>query len=204
MSLHNPIPIKLNKAPNRTFGIVAARFNQHLVDKLLATVVDTLTKAGVPQDNIEIIRVPGSNEIPYAVNALGEVYDFDCIIALGVIIAGQTDHHKIIAQSTSKALQTISIEHGFPIINGILSVQTYEQAQERCSGKINQGEQIANAACEMANLRVQFDQRTRDQDQEQLPFFENFGQKDLWDDTLDQFDDDDFDETENRDEDGWK
>jgi 6,7-dimethyl-8-ribityllumazine synthase len=132
------------------FGIVAARYNKELVDSLIDQVITTLQGAGVPNDNIRLIRVPGSHEIPYTVNMLAMSGEADCIIALGVVIAGETDHHDVIAVSTATALQNISIELEIPIINGIITTKNKSQAEDRVNGSHKRGVQYANAALEMA------------------------------------------------------
>ncbi len=150
MSLEIPESISTD-ARNCSFAIVASRYNQELVDLLLDNVLKNLTQAGVEEDAIELIRVPGSHEIPYTISMLAEPMHFDCLIALGVIIAGETDHHEIIAQSSSLAIQQIAIDTHTPIINGIIT-STREQAEVRCGSDINRGKEFALAALEMAEV----------------------------------------------------
>ena len=150
MSLEIPKSINAN-ARNRKFAIVASRYNQELIDLLLENVLKNLTQAGVQKDAIELIRVPGSHEIPYTISMLAEPMYFDCLIALGVIIAGETDHHEIIAQSSSFAIQQITLDTCTPIINGIITA-TRDQAEARCGSEINRGKEFALAALEMAEV----------------------------------------------------
>jgi 6,7-dimethyl-8-ribityllumazine synthase len=134
-------------------GIAAARFNESLVDGLLGRMVASLRKGGVSEENIAVMRVPGSHEIPWAVNAFAVGGECDCVIALGVLIGGDTNHHELVGQSVSHALQRIAIETGVPVINGVLVVNSLAQAQARSVGKINRGVEFARAALEMAELK---------------------------------------------------
>lgn len=138
---------------NLRFGIVAARFNQRLVNNLLSHVIQTLEAAGTPQTNIETVRVPGSHEVPYAAAMLARSGNFDCIIALGLVLAGDTNHHDMIAHATAHALQRTAIDSEIPVINGIITVNSQEQAEARCGTALNRGREFALAALEMAELK---------------------------------------------------
>lgn len=135
-------------------AIVASRYNGMLVDSLLKNALAALTLADAPPPRIE--RVPGSAELPYAASVLADPTQVDAIIALGVVIAGDTSHHTIIGESTALALQEISIRQKVPVINGILVVNTTEQAQERAGETINRGKEFALAALEMAQLKTKW------------------------------------------------
>ncbi|MEM8866646.1 MAG: 6,7-dimethyl-8-ribityllumazine synthase [Verrucomicrobiota bacterium] len=135
-------------------GIIAARFNQTLVDSLLDHAIETLINAGAETPSVE--RVPGSAELPYAAATLAESKQFDVIIAIGVVIAGDTNHHNLIGDSTAIALQDISIQNKVPIINGILIVNNIEQAQARAGTEINRGREFAAAALEMAQFQLKW------------------------------------------------
>lgn len=137
-------------------GIVAARFNEPLVNGLLRHVVIGLRAAGVTDDNIAVMRVPGSHEIPWAVSAFASGGECDCVIGLGVLIGGDTNHHEMVGQSVSHALQRVAIETGIPVINGVIVVDSHAQAKARCVGKINRGAEFAQAALEMAELKRKF------------------------------------------------
>lgn len=132
------------------FGIVAARYNNELVEALVERVRKTLRKSKVSEGSIKILRVPGSAELPYVANMLAQTGEYDCVIALGVVIAGDTPHHEVIAQSTAVALQGIAIQSEVPVINGILTVNTRAQAEERITGSMDRGVEFAQAALEMA------------------------------------------------------
>ena len=133
-------------------AIVAARYNFQLVNALLESVLDTLGSSGVRSDDIEVFRVPGSSEIPHAAAMVAKTGSFDVVVALGLIIEGDTDHHAIIGNSTAQALQAIGINFEIPVINGILTVRNTEQAEERITGELNRGAEFAHAALEMAKL----------------------------------------------------
>jgi 6,7-dimethyl-8-ribityllumazine synthase len=152
MSLSAPTPIKQDGAPF-AIGIVAARFNAVLVDALLHTVYEKLTVAGVKGKRITVVRVPGSHEVPWAVQALAGRKGCHCVIGLGVLIAGDTSHHEMVGRSVSQALQQVALTTGTPVINGVMVVDNLKQAEERCTGTINRGAEFARAALEMAALK---------------------------------------------------
>ena len=150
MSLDSP-DIQTTDSSNLRFAIVASRYNEVLVDTLVQHVTATLTAANVPAPVIE--RVPGAAELPYAANTLADHILFDAIIAIGVVIAGDTDHHAIIGNSTAWALQEISIQQKVPVINGILVVNNLAQAEIRVAEPVNRGKEFALAAIEMARFK---------------------------------------------------
>lgn len=153
MSLDSPSIQEIDGSGMR-FAIVAARFNEALVDSLVENACKALEAAGAPTPVIE--RTPGSNELPYAVSVLAESCQFDGIIAIGLVIAGATNHHNVIGDSCANALHQIAIETQLPIINGITVVDNHEQAEERSSGKINRGREFALAALEMVQFSKQW------------------------------------------------
>ena len=150
MSLAKPSLLSVDGAKLR-LGIVAARFNEPLVDALLARVQAGLAAAGVPAKNIAVVRVPGSHEVPWAVQAL--TGGRDCVIGLGVLIGGDTNHHEMVGQSVSHALQRVALGTGVPVINGVIVASTRAQAQARCAGRIDRGAEFARAAVEMGALK---------------------------------------------------
>jgi 6,7-dimethyl-8-ribityllumazine synthase len=151
MSRHAPTEISLNGAPF-SFGIVAARYNPALVDALLHTVFEQLTAAGVKEKRIRIVRVPGSHEVPWAAQALAAGQP-DCVIALGVLVGGDTNHHEMVGTSVSHALQQVALATRTPVINGVIVADNLKQAEERCVGTISRGGEFARAALEMAALK---------------------------------------------------
>ena len=152
MSLAAPTTRRLPVSHLR-IGIVAARFNEALVDGLLARVVARLRTAGVKEASLTTVRVPGSHEVPWAVQALARRGRRDAVIGLGVLIAGDTNHHEMVGASVSHALQAVALATGVPVINGVLVANSAAQAQARCTGKINRGAEFASAALEMAALK---------------------------------------------------
>ena len=151
MSLSTPEPLALNGA-KLSFGIVAARYNPDLVEALLRKVLSELADAGVNEKRIEVVRVPGSHEVPVAAQWLAQSGKRDCVIALGVLIGGDTNHHEMVGQSVSQALQQVALSTHTPVINGVIVANTLKQAQARCLGSINRGAEFARAALEMAAL----------------------------------------------------
>jgi 6,7-dimethyl-8-ribityllumazine synthase len=155
MSLLAPSSVVTHGAAFR-IGIAAARFNQTLVDGLLGRVVEHLRAAAVTEANITIVRVPGSHEVPWAAQALASRGRFDCVVGLGVLIAGDTQHHEMVGASVSQALQRVALDTRVPVINAVIVVNTLAQARARCVGKINRGAEFAAATLEMAALRRKF------------------------------------------------
>lgn len=152
MSLDAPTPLSLSGAGCR-IGIVAARFNSALVDALVERATATLMAAGVAPDAIQTIRVPGSHETPWAAQQLAASGRFDAVIALGVLIAGDTNHHEMVGDAVAHALMRVSLDTRVPVINGVIVVNNLAQAEARTTGSINRGAEFAAAALEMATLK---------------------------------------------------
>ena len=152
MSLASP-ELRIVDGAAFRIGIAAARFNASLVDALLERVVVALRNARVQERRIETVRVPGSHEVPWAAHALAITNRFDCVIGLGVLIAGETNHHEMVGNSVSHALQQVAITTRVPVINGVIVANSLAQAKARCTGKINRGAEFAAAALEMAALK---------------------------------------------------
>jgi len=151
MSLAAPKPSRIDGAPFR-FAVVAACFNADLVDGLAGRVDAALRAAGVKAGRIDLHRVPGSHEVPWAIARLAARGRYDCLIALGVLIGGDTNHHEMVGQSVSHALQRVAVDRGVPVINGVIVTDTPAQARARCRGRINRGAEFAHAALAMADL----------------------------------------------------
>ena len=132
-----------------TLAIVAARFNAEMVDALVERVQNSLLKAGAV---VEVIRVPGAWELPLGAQIAARAGRFDAVIALGVVIAGDTRHHEHIADATGWGIQEVSLKEHLPVINGILVTETEEQAHARTLGDVDKGYHFALAALEMAGL----------------------------------------------------
>lgn len=133
--------------------IVVSRFNDFITNKLLDGAVDALLKHGVSEQNIDVIKVPGSFEIPIAAKKIAEKKSPDAIICLGAIIRGATPHFGYIASAVAKGIATVSLEAGIPVAFGVITADTIEQAVERAGTKSsNKGWEAAMAAIEMAQL----------------------------------------------------
>lgn len=152
MSLDIPEVIEISGERFRV-GIAAARFNQKHVDALLGQVVGRMKDAGVKKRSLDVVRVPGSNELPSALQLLADRRKYDVLIALGVLIRGDTIHYELIAGAATQALQDLSLEVHVPVINGIVVAESLSQANDRCFGKIPRGTEFANTALEMAALK---------------------------------------------------
>lgn len=155
MSLASPQRREIDGSSFR-IGIVATRFNETLVDGLLTRALEVLRAANVGEASIGSVRVPGSHEVPWAAQALATGGQYDCVIALGVLIGGDTNHHEMVGESVSHALQSVALQTGVPVINGVIVTNTAAQAEERCIGRINRGAEFGVAALEMAALKKKF------------------------------------------------
>lgn len=144
--------IRIDGSPFR-IAIAAARYNEDYVDALLQQVLATLTAAGVKKKNIEVVRVPGSNELPIAMQLLADKTRPDCLIALGVLIRGGTPHYELIGHGVTHALHHLALSERTPVINGVVVVNTMKQAEERVHGRLRRGAEFARAALEMAGLK---------------------------------------------------
>ncbi|MCM2131878.1 6,7-dimethyl-8-ribityllumazine synthase [Larsenimonas rhizosphaerae] len=135
------------------YAIVVGRFNHHVVDSLVEGAVDALVRHGVSEENIDLIHVPGAWELPLAVKRALTFLEPDAVIALGAVIRGGTPHFEHIAGQCNSAMNTLQLEFDTPIANGVLTVNTIEQAIERSGTKAgNKGAEAAMAAMEMVSL----------------------------------------------------
>jgi 6,7-dimethyl-8-ribityllumazine synthase len=140
-------------AKDLKFAIVVSRFNEFISDKLLDGALDTLVRHEAGEDNIEIVWVPGSFEIPYAASKLAQSKKYDAVICLGAVIRGDTPHFDFIAAEVTKGIAQTGMKTGVPTIYGVITTDTLEQAIERAGTKAgNKGADAANSAIEMANL----------------------------------------------------
>lgn len=152
MSLDSPSALSIDGTSFRV-GIVAARFNERLVDGLIASATATLRGAGVSDANITIIRVPGSGELPFGAQMLFERYPLDVCLALGVVIKGGTMHDQLVAEAAQQGLLRVGLDARVPVIVGVVTANDDAQAEERCLGKINRGSEFAQTALEMVALK---------------------------------------------------
>lgn len=136
------------------FGIVVSRFNEFITNKLLEGALDCLIRHGANDEDIEVVWVPGSFEIPFTAKLLAESQRFDAVICLGAVIRGVTPHFDYVAAEVSKGIAMVSLESKVPTAYGVLTTDTIEQAIERAGTKSgNKGWDAALTAIEMANLR---------------------------------------------------
>ena len=134
-------------------AIVVSTFNEIVTSRLLAAAESTLTQLGTPPDHREVIRVPGAFEIPLIAKTLAQSHRFDAVICLGAVIRGETPHFEYICAETSRGIGQASLETGIPIIFGVLTTDTVDQAMERSGPpERNKGADAARTALEMAAL----------------------------------------------------
>ncbi|HMB30818.1 MAG TPA: 6,7-dimethyl-8-ribityllumazine synthase [Desulfohalobiaceae bacterium] len=146
------------QAKGLRFALVASRFNDFVVDKLISGAIDYLIRHGADSDNLSLIRVPGSFDMPVVVKKTILQNKFDGFVCLGAVIRGATPHFDYVAAEVSKGLANMSIEHTVPIGFGILTTDTLEQAIERAGSKAgNKGADAAQAALETAQVLKNLD-----------------------------------------------
>jgi 6,7-dimethyl-8-ribityllumazine synthase len=146
-------------AENLKFAIVAGRFNEFITNKLIGGTLDALKRHGADENNIELVWVPGSFEIPLIAKKLAEQKRFDAVICLGAVIRGATPHFDYVSSEVSKGVANVGLETGVPVIFGVLTTDTIEQAIERAGTKAgNKGFDAAMTAIETANLVKQLAQ----------------------------------------------
>ena len=134
-------------------GIVVGRFNNFITSKLLDGALDTLVRHGVEDKDIEVAWVPGSFEIPLAAQRMASSKKYDAVICLGAVIRGSTPHFDYIAAEVSKGVASVGLKAELPVIFGVITTDTIEQAIERAGTKAgNKGSDASEAAIEMANL----------------------------------------------------
>jgi len=137
----------------KRFGIVGARFNELITEKLIDGAIDTLMRHGVEEKEIEVVWAPGSFEIPYVAQKMAKSRKYDAVICLGAVIRGTTPHFEYIASEVAKGIARISLDTGVPVIFGIITADNLEQALERAGVKSgNKGRDAALSAIEMVNL----------------------------------------------------
>ncbi len=140
-------------AEGKRFALVASRFNDFITDRLVGGALDALIRSGAADEAISIVKVPGAFEIPLLAKKLAEKGGFDAIICLGAVIRGSTPHFDYVCAEASKGIAAVTMETGVPVIFGILTTDTIEQAIERAGTKAgNKGWSAAMSAIEMANL----------------------------------------------------
>jgi len=142
-------------ATGLTFGIVAARFNETYVTRLVRGAVDVLRARGAADDALTLHWVPGSYELPLAARWMA-ARDVDAVLAFGVVIRGETEHFRLVADAANDGLLRVMLDSGVPVLNGVLAAYDAAQAEARCGGAVgNRGAEIALAAVQMARLRAE-------------------------------------------------
>jgi 6,7-dimethyl-8-ribityllumazine synthase len=140
-------------AQGKKFVLIAGRFNDFITDRLVGGALDALTRSGVTDEDIEIVKVPGAFEIPLVAKKLAKKGRYDAVICLGAVIRGATPHFDYVSAEVSKGIAMVGLESEIPIIFGVLTTDTIEQAIERAGTKSgNKGWDAAITAIEMANL----------------------------------------------------
>lgn len=137
-------------------GIVASRFNEFITGKLLEGALDSFVRHGMADDDVEVAWVPGAFEIPLVARKMAESGEYDAILCLGAVIRGNTSHYDVVCSEVSKGVAQVGLKSGIPVIFGVLTTDTIEQAIERAGTKSgNKGAECAASAIEMANLLKQ-------------------------------------------------
>jgi 6,7-dimethyl-8-ribityllumazine synthase len=143
-------------AKGKKFAIIASRFNEFMTKELIAGCTDTLVRHGTDEKDVMITWVPGAFEIPLVAQKLAKSKDFDAVICLGTVIRGATPHFDYIAAEVAKGVSKVSLDTGVPVVFGVITADTIEQAVERAGTKDgNKGRDAAVTAIEMANLLTQ-------------------------------------------------
>lgn len=137
-------------------GITASRFNEFIVSKLIGGAEDGLLRHGVAEENIDLVWVPGAFELPFAAKKMASTGKYDAVICLGAVIRGSTSHYDLVCAEVSKGIANVGLSGQIPVIFGVLTTDTIEQAVERAGTKAgNKGFDAAVSAIEMANLMRQ-------------------------------------------------
>ena len=137
----------------KKFALITSRFNDFITDKLVGGALDALVRSGVDDDDIDLLKVPGAFEIPLVAKKAVATEKYDAVVCLGAVIRGSTSHYDYVCAEASKGIAQVSMESGIPVIFGIITTDTIEQAIERAGAKAgNKGWSAAISAVEMANL----------------------------------------------------
>ena len=138
---------------NQKIAIVASRFNELIVSKLVAGAQDCLLRHGLNKENITLCWSPGAFELPLVANKLAQTGNYDAIICLGCVIRGATTHYDYVCNEAAKGISKVALDHGLPVMFGVLTTETIEQALERAGTKAgNKGWEVTLGAIEMINL----------------------------------------------------
>lgn len=141
-------------------AIAASRFNPDITEQLVTNSLRALAASGVDRRAVKVVRVPGAFELPMAAKWLCREGEYDAVICLGAVIRGETPHFDLIARAVSQGLMHVALSEGRPVVFGVLTTETVEQAEERASAEgLNRGAEAASTAIEMAVLARQFAQK---------------------------------------------
>jgi 6,7-dimethyl-8-ribityllumazine synthase len=141
---------------NCSIGIVISKFNETVTNRLQAGAEEALRQLGTPPDHIQLVRVPGAFELPLAAKVLAQSQQVDAVICLGAVIRGETAHFEYISEYVSRGIGSVALETGIPVIFGVLTTHTVEQAMERSkASEQNKGAEAARSAIEMISLLKQ-------------------------------------------------
>lgn len=143
---------------NKKIGIVIARFNEFITSKLLSGAIDNLVRHGMKEENIDIYWVPGAFEIPFITKKIVEKKQYDGVLTLGAVIRGATTHYELVSNEVAKGVAHIGIDANIPVMFGVLTTETIEQAIERSGTKAgNKGSEVAQGLIEMMALNQQLE-----------------------------------------------
>lgn len=153
MNTGRPSSLKRELRSDTRVGVVAARFNESIVEELLEGCLRRLRELGVQEDRIEVHRVPGAFELPLAAQALARTGRVSAVICLGCVIRGDTPHFDFVAGECARGIQDVALSEHLPVIFGVLTTNTEQQARDRAGGKHGHaGERAADAAAEMISV----------------------------------------------------
>lgn len=142
------------RGEGRRIAIAVARWNEFITERLLSGALDTLRRSGTADDDVTVVWVPGSFELPTVCNQLARTGRYDAVVALGAVIRGSTSHYELVAGQCASGLASVALETGVPVIFGVLTTETIEQAIERAGSKAgNKGAEAASCALEMVGIR---------------------------------------------------
>ena len=164
MSTQAPQPVRFDVPHDARVAVVAARFNGKIVDELLAGCLRRLEELGLPPDRVETHRVPGAFELPVAAKVLAQTKKFSAVVCLGCVVRGDTPHFDYVAGEAARGIQQVAISEGLPVIFGVLTTNTEQQALDRIGGKHGHaGERAAEAAVGMIAMVAGITSVTRGQ-----------------------------------------
>ncbi len=153
MSRDNASGSKLHSPPGVRYAIIASRWNAGIVDALVEGARRAFTECGVEENAVTILRVPGAWELPVMASHLAAQEKYAAIVALGCVVRGETRHYEHVADECARGLMRVSLDHGVPVLNGVLAVEREADAHARAGGEHgNKGEEVVRAAVDMAAM----------------------------------------------------